>query len=162
MERKHIQFIFIFISGSLGENTDGDSGFHFIYCCQDGLKSLFNILSVQKQAVQITHPVRQKRDFFHFFFRNVSGADGTAGISQQDIEVASVIADIKYRSILRDIFLTDHSDFRSGNPQDKAEHKLNNAQGTDILRHRCELPDDPFYQKDRDRKDQKSDHHNTD
>ena len=73
-----------------------------------------------------------------------------------------MVADIKYRSILRDIFLTDHSDFRSGNPQDKAEHKLNNAQGTDILRHRCELPDDPFYQKDRDRKDQKSDHHNTD
>ena len=56
MEREHFQFILISASGSLRENTDGDSGLYFVYCCEDGLESLFDVFSVKEQTVEIAHP----------------------------------------------------------------------------------------------------------
>ena len=73
MEWKHIKFILISVSGTFREDTDGNAGFYFVYCCKYGLKSLFDIC-----PVEIAHPCRQKWDFFHFFLGNVACADRTA------------------------------------------------------------------------------------
>ena len=78
MEWKHIKFILISVSGTFREDTDGNAGFYFVYCCKYGLKSLFDICPVKEKTVEIAHPCRQKWDFFHFFLGNVACADRTA------------------------------------------------------------------------------------
>ena len=76
VEREHVQFIFVSVSGSFGEDTDGDAGFYFVYCCKDGLESLFDVFSVKEETVEIAHPCGQERNFFHFFFGNIAcGSD---------------------------------------------------------------------------------------
>ena len=162
MEREHIQFILIFVSGSFREDTDGNAGFYFVYRCENGFQPLLDVFSVKEKTVEIAHPCGQERDFFHFFFGNISGADWTAGVSKENVEVTSVVSDIEYRSILWDILFSDDGDFRSGDPQDKAEYCLNDAEGADVFCHRREFAYDPFYQKDRNGEDQVSDHHDTD
>ena len=95
MEGKHVQLIFISVSGSFRENTDGNSGFYFVYCGQDRFESLFDVFPVKEETVEITHPCGKKRDFLHLFFGNVACTDRTAGVSKKYVEVASVVADIK-------------------------------------------------------------------
>ena len=112
--------------------------------------------------MEIAHPCGQERDFFHFFFGNVSGTDRTAGVRKENIEVTSVVADVEYRGILWYILFSDDSDFCSGDPQDKAEYCLNDAERADVFCHRGEFAYDPLNQKDRDGEDQVSDHHDTD
>ena len=103
MEGKHVQLIFISVSGSFRENTDGNSGFYFVYCGQDRFESLFDVFPVKEETVEITHPCGKKRNFLHLFFGNVACTDRTAGVSKKYVEVASVVADIKYRCVLSPI-----------------------------------------------------------
>ena len=46
-----------------GENTDGDAGFYFFHCGENGFHALFDIISVKKETVQVFHPVGEKRYF---------------------------------------------------------------------------------------------------
>ena len=112
MEGKHVQLIFISVSGSFRENTDGNSGFYFVYCGQDRFESLFDVFPVKEETVEITHPCGKKRNFLHLFFGNVACTDRTAGVSKKYVEVASVVADIKYRCVLWHIFFSDHSNLK--------------------------------------------------
>ena len=162
MEWEQIQFILAFVSGSLREDTDGNAGFYFFYCCENGFQTLLDVLSVKEETVKITHPCGQEWNLFHFFFCNVSGADRTAGIGKENVEVTSVVSDIEYRSILWYVLFSDDSDFRSGDPQDKAKYCLDDAQRADIFCHGREFANDPLDQKDRNRENQVSDHHDTD
>lgn len=61
------QLIFISVSGSFRENTDGNSGFYFVYCGQDRFESLFDVFPVKEETVEITHPCGKKRNFLHLF-----------------------------------------------------------------------------------------------
>lgn len=133
MEGKHVQLIFISVSGSFRENTDGNSGFYFVYCGQDRFESLFDVFPVKEETVEITHPCGKKRDFLHLFFGNVACTDRTAGVSKKYVEVASVVADIKYRCVLWHIFFSDHSNFCTGDLKDKSEYCLDDPKGADIL-----------------------------
>ena len=162
MEGKHVQLIFISVSGSFRENTDGNSGFYFVYCCKYGLKSLFDICPVKEKTVEIAHPCGKKRNFLHLFFGNVACTDRTAGVSKKYVEVASVVADIKYRCVLWHIFFSDHSNLCTGDLKDKSEYCLDDPKRTDIFGHRREFAYDPFDQQDGDGQDQVSDHNNTD
>ena len=101
MEGKHVQLIFISVSGSFRENTDGNSGFYFVYCGQDRFESLFDVFPVKEETVEITHPCGKKRDFLHLFFGNVACTDRTAGVSKKYVEVASPITVIFAPVILR-------------------------------------------------------------
>ena len=56
MEWKHIKFILISVSGTFREDTDGNSGFYFVYCGQDRFESLFDVFPVKEETVEITHP----------------------------------------------------------------------------------------------------------
>ncbi len=146
MEGEHIQVIFVLVSGALREDTDGNAGFDLIYSCQDGFQSLLDVLSVQEEAVEIFHPGGQERDFLHFLFGNVAGADRAAAVGEEDVKVASVITDIQDRGVLRYIFLSYYCDFGSCDPQDKSKYSLNDPKRADILGHRRKFADDPFYQ----------------
>ena len=75
--------------------------------------------------MEIFHPGGQERDFLHFFFGNVAGADRAAAIGEEDVKVASVITDIQDRGVLRYIFLSYYCDFGSCDPQDKSKYSLN-------------------------------------
>ena len=92
------------------------------------------------------HPGGQERDFLHFFFGNVAGADRAAAVGEEDVKVASVITDIQDRGVLRYIFLSYYCDFGSCDPQDKSKYSLNDPKRADILGHRRKFADDPFYQ----------------
>ena len=144
VERKHIQFIRIGISGTFRENTDGNAGFYFFDGFQDGFKPLFNILSVKKQTVEIFHPVGKQRIPFHFFFGYIAGPDGAAAVGKQDVKVASVISDIEYRCVFGDVFFPDDGYFHTCDPQNKFKDCLNDSEGTDILFHWGDFSDDPF------------------
>ena len=80
MEWEQVQFTFISVSGTLREDTDGNAGFYFIYCCENSLKSLLDIFPVKKETVEITHTCGKKWDFFHFFFGNIACANRTSGV----------------------------------------------------------------------------------
>ena len=112
--------------------------------------------------MEIFHPGGQERDFLHFFFGNVAGADRAAAVGEEDVKVASVITDIQDRGVLRYIFLSYYCDFGSCDPQDKSKYSLNDPKRADILGHWREFADDPFHQKNRDRQHQISDDNDTD
>lgn len=96
--------------------------------------------------MEIFHPGGQERDFLHFLFGNVAGADRAAAVGEEDVKVASVITDIQDRGVLRYIFLSYYCDFGSCDPQDKSKYSLNDPKRADILGHRRKFADDPFYQ----------------
>ena len=104
--------------------------------------------------MEITHPCGKKRDFLHLFFGNVACTDRTAGVSKKYVEVASVVADIKYRCVLWHIFFSDHSNLCTGDLKDKSEYCLDDPKGADILLFRRKSADDPFDQQDGDGQDQ--------
>ena len=83
-----------FISWAFREDSDGDAGFYFIYCFQYGFQSFFYVSAVKEKAVKVFHPVYQEGITQHFFFGNVSGWPGHSCVSQQNIEIAAVIAHI--------------------------------------------------------------------
>ena len=136
--------------------------FYFVYCGQDRFESLFDVFPVKEETVEITHPCGKKRNFLHLFFGNVACTDRTAGVSKKYVEVASVVADIKYRCVLWHIFFSDHSNLYTGDLKDKSEYCLDDPKGADILLFRRKSADDPFDQQDGDGQDQVSDHNNTD
>ena len=45
-----------------GKITDGYAVFHFLYSGEYGLQTFFDIFPVQKETVEIPHPVGKKRD----------------------------------------------------------------------------------------------------
>ena len=44
-------------AASFGEDTDGDAGFYFFHCGENGFHALLDIISVKKETVQVFHPV---------------------------------------------------------------------------------------------------------
>lgn len=105
-----------FCFGSFREDADGNAGFYFFYCCEDGFQTLFDVFSVKEEAVKVAHPGGQQRDFFHFFFGNVACADRAAGVGEKDVEVASVVADVQDWGVFWNVFFSDHGDFGSCDP----------------------------------------------
>ena len=124
VEGKKFCLILCLVSGSFRKDADGNSGFDFVNGSQDGLQSLLDVLTVKEQAVEILHPVGQKRDLFHFFFCDIAGTDRAAAVGKKDIKIASVISDVKNRSVFWNIFFSNDCDPGSGNPQDKFEGSL--------------------------------------
>ena len=106
----------ISVSGSFREDADGNAGFYFFYCCEDGFQTLFDVFSVKEEAVKVAHPGGQQRDFFHFFFGNVACADRAAGVGEKDVEVASVVADVQDWGVFWNVFFSDYGDFGSCDP----------------------------------------------
>ena len=133
MEWKHIKLILISVSGTFREDTDGNAGFDLVDGCEDGLESLFDILTVKKQTVKIFHPVGKKRITLHFFLGNVAGTDRTAAVSKHDVKITSVIANVENRSILGNIFFADDRNFGSGFPENEFKYFLDNSKRTDFL-----------------------------
>ena len=64
----------------------------------------------------------KEEEFSPFLFCNVACTDRTAGVSKKYVEVASVIADIKYGCVLWNIFFSDHSNLCTGDPKDESEY----------------------------------------
>ena len=48
--------VVFFVAGAFGKNAYGNSVFHFFHAGQYGFQSLFDIISVQKKAVDVLHP----------------------------------------------------------------------------------------------------------
>ena len=133
MEGKHFQFAFASASGTFGEDTDGYAIFNFLNGSEYGFHPLFNIFPVQKQTVQIFHPVGQKRDGFHFFFCNVAGSVRTEDIGKENIEITPVVPDIQDRLIFWDLFMAQGRNMSSGYFQDQSEYGLDESERTDIF-----------------------------
>ena len=94
VEGQKFQFAVSFVSGAFRKDADGYAVFHFLYSGEYGLQTFFDIFPVQKETVEIPHPVGKKRDRLHFFFGNIACGARTEDISQKDIKKASVVADI--------------------------------------------------------------------
>ena len=133
MERKEFQFILVFVPGSFWEDADGDAGFDLFNSGKDGFQSLFDILTIQKQAMQIAHPVGKKRISFHFLLCNITGTDRAATVGKYNVKVASVITNIKDWCVFWDIFFTDYRDLGSGFPQNKFKNCLDNTKRADLF-----------------------------
>ena len=58
-----------------------------------------------------------------------------------------MVADVQDRGVFRDVFFSDDCDFGSCDPEDEAEHGLNNPEGADVFDFRGKFADDPFYEK---------------
>ena len=61
-------------------------------------RQLFDILTVQKEAVKIFHPVGKERPFQHFNFCNITGRSGNPDIGKDDVKIAAVVAHVKNRA----------------------------------------------------------------
>ena len=158
MEGKKLRFVIVLVPCSLRKDTDGNSGFHFVNGGEDRLQSLFDILPVQKQTVEISHPVGKQGIFRHFLFGHIAGAARAAHIGEKNVKIAPVVADVQDRGIGGNVFFADHSHLRTCDPQDETEYALDDPQRTDVLRHGRKLPDDPFHQQNGDGKNQVSHH----
>lgn len=111
MERQHFCFISILISGSFREDTYGNAGFHIVCGLKDRFQTLLDILSVEKETVEIAHPVGEQRIMLHFLLGNIAGADRTAAVGEQDVEIAPVVCYIENSLILWNVFFADDGDF---------------------------------------------------
>lgn len=161
VEGEHVEFILICVAGALRENTDGDSGFYFFYCFQDGFKSLLEVVSVKEETVQVTHPIGEQGVAEHLFFCYVACADGTAAVGEQDVVVAPMVAYVDNGAVLGHIFFSDHCHVHSGNAKQKTEYRLDDAQGADVLFQWRKFSHDPFHYQDGDGKYEKSEQANT-
>ena len=94
MEGKEFQFIVSFVSGAFRKDTDGYAVFHFLYGGQYSLQPFFDVLSVQKETMKIPHPVRKKRNGFHFFFGDIACRTRTENIGEENIKITPVVSDI--------------------------------------------------------------------
>ena len=162
MEGEHFQLAVMFVSGPFRKDTDGHTVFDLIYSSENGFQSFFDILSVQKKAVEIFHPVGQQRNGLHFFFGNVAGSVRTEHISQKNIKVTSVISNIEHCLIFWDPFMADDGDVCPGYFQDHPEHSLNDPKRADVFFPLVLLSENPFSQQYGNGQDQISDHNNTD
>ena len=133
VERKKLQVVRILVTCTFREDTDGNAGLDLVDGCEDGLESLFDIITVKKQTVKIFHPVGKKRITLHFFLGNVAGTDRTAAVSKHDVKITSVIANVENRSILGNIFFADDRNFGSGFPENEFKYSLDNSKRTDFL-----------------------------
>ena len=97
-----------------------------------------------------------------FLLGNIAGADRTAAVVEQDVEIAPVVCYIENSLILLNVFFADDGDFGACDPQDEFEYGLYHAQRADILSHGRKFPDDPFYKENRNGQHQIGDHHDTD
>ena len=68
------------VSGTLRENTDGDTGLDLVDGRQDGLHTGFDIGSVQEYTVQIFHPGIQGRNAEYFNLGHIAGETRYADI----------------------------------------------------------------------------------
>lgn len=127
------KFIRLGAAASFGEDADRDAGFYFFDCLQNGLHPLLDILSVQKETVQIFHPVGQKRHLKHINFGDIACGSGNAHVGHNDIKIASVIAYVEYGSILRDILFTDYGNGYAGQKKDAAKSPVDNGKGAFVL-----------------------------
>lgn len=128
-----------------GENADGDAGFYFCYCLKDSFHALLDILSVKEKAVQIFHPAGQERDFQHADLCDISCGSGNAHIGYDNIEITSVVADVKDGGVFRDIFFTDHRDGYAGQEQDAAEGPVDNGKRALVFGGPIVLSEEIFY-----------------
>ena len=85
--------LFALVAGSFRENADGNAIFYIINCLKDRLQTFSHIVPVKEETVQILHPGGEKRNFFHFFFRNVAGQALAAAVGQKNVKIAAVVAD---------------------------------------------------------------------
>lgn len=152
LKREKAQFLAC-ISRPFRENTDGDPGFYMFDSCKDCLQPFFRIIAVQEKTVKEFHPCGKKRDVFHFLFCDITRQVPASGISQQNIEKASVVADEQDRFI-RYAFFSDDSDGYAGHFQNTLKCPLYDAERGDIPFSAAEFPDDPFHEKDRNGKNE--------
>ena len=99
MEREHVEIAVVAAAGSLRKDADGDAGFDELHTLKDSLERLLQILPVHEQTVQESHPGGQKRNLLHGLLCHIAGQAFTAGIGEQDVEVAAVISDIEHRPV---------------------------------------------------------------
>ena len=130
MKREHLQLIRTGVSGTLRENHDGYAVTDQVDAGKDRLESLPYVAPIEKLTVQQFHPVREGRDFQHFLFGNIAGQPAAACICQDDIEVTSMIADIKNRNILWNTVFADDGNFCAGQKGNNFESSLYNPQGS--------------------------------
>ena len=70
MERQ--ECVIDLVSRAFREDTDRNSGMNFFDAFQNRFHTLLDILSVQKQTVQILHPVTEQRNPQDFFFGDIA------------------------------------------------------------------------------------------
>ena len=92
MERQ--EGVVYFVPGTLRKNTDRNAGFYLFDAFQNRFQTLLDVFPVEKEAVEVFHPVDKEGITEHFFFCNIAGGARNADIGKQDIEVASMIAHI--------------------------------------------------------------------
>lgn len=156
------KFVRLGAAASLGEDADGDAGFHFFDCFQDGFHPLLDIFSVQKEAVQIFHPVRQERNLKHINFCDIACGPGNAHIGHNDVEIASVVAYVEYGSVLRDILFADHGDGHTGQKENAAEGPVDNGKRASVLGGSVMLSEEIFHDQKRNTENQEQDNKDSD
>ena len=137
-----------------GEDADGDAGFYLLYCLENGFHALLDVLSVKEKAVQILHPVRQKRNFQHADLCDIPCRSGDAYIGYDNIKITSVVTDVKYRGILRDIFFPDHRDGHASQKENTAESPVYNGERARVFGGLVAFSEEVFYNQKRGTEDQ--------
>ena len=132
------------VSGSFGEDADRSAGFHILNSGQNRFQPLFYVVSIQKKAVKIPHPVSQKRPSEHFFFGDISREAGNTRVGDYNVKIASVVSDIKNRRILWDIFFAPYVKANPGEKQDHPKSPLYNDKRAFILEGHIIFSDEPF------------------
>lgn len=122
--QKGIRFL---AAASFREDADGDAGFYFFDSGEDGLHALFDVVSVQKETVQIFHPVRKERHLYHADLCDVAGGPWHPHIGHDNVKIASVIADVENGFILWNVLFADHRDGYAGEKEDTAESPVDDG-----------------------------------
>mgnify|MGYP000016767120 CR=1 FL=1 len=65
------------------------------------------------------------------------------------VDEASMISNVKNRSVRWHIFFPNDRKLHPGYPQDEPKDRLNDPKRTDLFRHGIEFADNPFYKKNR-------------
>ena len=132
------------VAGSLGEDADGDAAFYLIDGGKDGFRPLLDVIPIQEQAVQITHPAGQKGDLLHLHLRHITGGPGNPHIGHENIKKTPVVADVEHGPVPGNPLLADVGDLRPGGAQAETECPVHNSQAASVLYVHIEFADDPL------------------
>ncbi len=136
-----------FVPCAFREDEDRDAAFCLVDGREDRLDAFLYVFAVQEQAVHVGHPTAEQEPFEHFLFGDIARGPWNAHIGQKDVEVASVIGNIYYRTVLWNIRLADNDHLCAGCPKAKAKAVPYQEQAQASLGVFVDQSDDPFHEK---------------
>lgn len=113
------------------------------------MHSSLDVLTVEKQTVEVAHPDIEQGHLFHTFLCDIASGARNTGVGENNVKITPVISNIEHWRVRRNIFFADIVYLHAGEKTHAAECPVYNCQTRTALGIGVRLAEQPFHQHDR-------------